>query len=633
MNNVDNKPQVAKALATPVKNQAASTPATTPVVQSATTRPVALKTGPGSDTFSPGNNLFVGTLKPQAVRKPQTLEGGSENEQPPGSTTPGSTPAGSTPAGSSPAGSTPPLSEEGKKAVETLLDDGHFGIIASSDGDDTLTKEEAQSWLDDLKNMKDTTRGPFTGETRNDMISALTYLTTDDHFDQLAGIDGDKTSISQSELEQAKGDNDVGGGGPGGLRGSTPPGKIPLPEGQKKVKDALGTLFYVTNGADIGVDSAVRNAVIRGGPADGEVGFTKQGVKNLAEAKLDDDNIWQDVPKDKRQAVQDAAKVLMGTDEKDKDAAEAFNAALAQKGNPDHMSLDEVKAYINDPTAFPKDESALHPLVGNNFVKVSDLVNNPNLGVSSLTPEQISQIKQYAADHKDQPEAVVQLNNKGELAFADKRTFEEYKGIKLDVTALVNQQNGTAGLSTIELNKMKKVIDTFEKDPEGKILLENLKKQGGSFVNEETPGARATNAGGHITITDQVLNQDDFGDTLEVLGHEMTHSVPNQGDKNDVWSEAIPSYIGMRIRYRQTGEFKYKNNITGEEETFGGDINEATQKVYNIQQQAYFRDHPEAIEKFKNGEINPQGMIDALKALGIDLTFLNLFDPPPTPPS
>ena len=81
-----------------------STAGSTPVSKpngNGTTPPII--SGPKSDTFTPSNNLFVGSLDTE-IPGAKALAAGST---PAGSTPAGSAPAGSSPAGSSPAGSTP----------------------------------------------------------------------------------------------------------------------------------------------------------------------------------------------------------------------------------------------------------------------------------------------------------------------------------------------------------------------------------------------------------------------------------------------------------------------------------------------------------------------------------------------
>jgi hypothetical protein len=77
MSNVS-KPQVAKVLAYPVKNQVSSMSASTPLNKTETARPPALKSGSKSDIFNPANNLFIGTL--QAETEPGTLAKATRND-------------------------------------------------------------------------------------------------------------------------------------------------------------------------------------------------------------------------------------------------------------------------------------------------------------------------------------------------------------------------------------------------------------------------------------------------------------------------------------------------------------------------------------------------------------------------
>jgi hypothetical protein len=256
-------------------------------------------------------------------------------------------------------------------------------------------------------------------------------------------------------------------------------------------------------------------------------------------------------------------------------------------------------------------------LQGNNLVTVTNVLKNLDKNKEFLTEEQVTQIKKYADEHKDNPDALVQLNADKQLSFFDKRSFEEYKGIKIDVTNL----DKSGGVTSKQIQRMKDTIDVLDKDSDGKKLLDNWVKQGGVFVNEERRGAGAT---------DGVLANPELGDTVQTMGHELTHGVPDQGAGDHSSSEEIPTLMGMMIRYRQTGAFQYQDNFTKETKTFNG-TKEDIQSKYNGLMKLHYRDEPDDYEKFKNGEANftAPRLIKALKKMGIDsLDSLNIFDEP-----
>lgn len=86
-------------------------------------------------------------------------------------------------------------------ALDTLLKDGNFAKLATAeDGNDSLDLKEAQNWLAYLNKNPEGKRTPWPGSGYQPMVDALTWLTTDGHYEQVAGPDN---TITLDDLKKA----------------------------------------------------------------------------------------------------------------------------------------------------------------------------------------------------------------------------------------------------------------------------------------------------------------------------------------------------------------------------------------------------------------------------------------------
>ncbi len=325
--------------------------------------PPSLKNGPNSDTFQPSNSLFLGANTPSggrvlalAIPGGVTPAGGGT----PSSLTPGNnvfskslfavTPGGVTPGGVIPGGT--PTMDPNQYAVQSFM--GNFFSI-SKDGKSItasdIIKAEGSSTNPDVKASAiylAAGNPQLLAELNNadgNADNGFTFNELNHYYDTHYGLGVTPGGVTPGGVTPGgvtPGGVTPGGVTPGGVTpgGITPKGVTPGGYGQVRAAEALDGLTS---------DQSVLNAVIRGGPSDEPAGITYQGVKQLSTVSLDDDVVWGDVPKDKRQGAQRAAQILMGQNNETA-AAEAFNGALQAKGDKDSMTVEEAKAYIKDPS-------------------------------------------------------------------------------------------------------------------------------------------------------------------------------------------------------------------------------------------------------------------------------------------
>lgn len=185
-----------------------------------------------------------------------------------------------------------------------------------------------------------------------------------------------------------------------------------------------------------------------------------------------------------------------------------------------------------------------------------------------------------------------------------------YQGVKISDSSMTSD----------ELNAIKKALDIFSQDPDGKILTSKMAENGIVIRKDDAEagkiGAAAfSNAGNKALVIAQgyfndhkdITPQDASG--LEVLGHEMTHNalaVAGAGaDSND--QEALASVVGRRIRYRYD---HLTHDVTLAGQTFSYDGSDAAQQ----------KDYEYGLKLTPNDPRDPK-VFDYMKKLGINLNF------------
>jgi|GEM_PF-4621336 len=124
---------------------------------------------------------------------------------------------------------------------------------------------------------------------------------------------------------------------------------------------------------------------------------------------------------------------------------------------------------------------------------------------------------------------------------ANPQAFEagvvNYNGVKINKSGFTDDQ----------LKQVEKTVDLMAADPDGQKLLNKFKEGGGEIKFDSSTGNIAYSSGNDIAFGTGSFS--DTGYTLEVFGHELTHSV-TQGDGNSKNEESLGSTLGRTIRNR-----------------------------------------------------------------------------------
>jgi len=123
------------------------------------------------------------------------------------------------------------------------------------------------------------------------------------------------------------------------------------------------------------------------------------------------------------------------------------------------------------------------------------------------------------------------------LPQASEADVVNYNGVKIN----------KSGFTDVQLKQVEKTVDLMAADPDGQKLLNKFKEDGGEIKFDASTGNIAYSSGNDITFGTGSFS--DTGYTLEVFGHELTHSV-TQGDGDSKNEESLGSTLGRTIRNR-----------------------------------------------------------------------------------
>lgn len=159
------------------------------------------------------------------------------------------------------------------------------------------------------------------------------------------------------------------------------------------------------------------------------------------------------------------------------------------------------------------------------------------------------------------PEEGVFIPGGGEESTLGPVNIGEYNGVKIDVD----------GFSPDELTTVVQLIDTMGNDPDGSILLNTLKQNGGLVKRDHSTNNVAYAGGDGISFGNGAFESKDYA--LEVFGHELTHyAVQFDPFRNYTKNEeSVGSTLGRRIRFRANGgqPFTFTDEF-GKETVFDG---------------------------------------------------------------